>query len=190
MKLRFWAILLLPLGGCVSLGGKPPKQLMTLNATENVPVGVTRTAASGQTITILSPSAPAAIMAARVPVYRGGIAIAYVKDAAWIDSPVRLFQRLLSETVAAKSGKIVLDLRQYTTDPGLRVQGNLMMFGIDENKSEAVVTYEAIIVRDKGLDSRRFEARVPVSVIDAVSVGPALNEAANKVAGEVADWLK
>lgn len=190
MKTRFLALLALPLAGCVSFGGKPPKQLMTLNATDKVAVGVTRSAASGQTVTILSPSAPAAILAPRVPVYRGGIAIAYVKDAAWADSPARLFQRLLSETVAAKTGKIVLDLRQYTTDPGLRVQGNLLMFGIDEDKSEAVVTYEAVIVREKGLDSRRFEARVPVGVIDAVSVGPALNEAANKVAGDVADWLR
>jgi cholesterol transport system auxiliary component len=45
-------------------------------------------------------------------------------------------------------------------------------------------------VREKGLDSRRFEARVPVGVIDALSVGPALNEAANKVAADVADWIK
>ncbi len=190
MKTSYLSILCLTLSGCVSFGGKPPKQLLTLNASASVPVGVTRTAAAGQTITILSPSAPAAIMAARVPVYRGGIAIAYVKDAAWIDSPARLFQRLLSETVAAKTGRIVLDLRQYTTDPGLRVQGSLLMFGIDEGKHEAVVTYDAVIARDKGLDSRRFEARVPIGDIAATTVGPALNTAANTVAADVADWVK
>ena len=43
---------------------------------------------------------------------------------------------------------------------------------------------------DKGLDSRRFEARVAVGAIDATTVGPALNEAANKVAADVADWVK
>ena len=190
MKTSYAALLVVPLAGCVSFGGKPPKQLLTLNAASTVAAGVTRTAASGQTVTILSPSAPAAIQAPRVPVYRGGIAIAYVKDAAWVESPVRLFQRLLSETVAAKTGKIVLDLRQYTTDPGLRVQGNLMMFGIDEGRGEAVVTYDAVIVREKGLDSRRFEARVKIGEIDAMTVGPALNEAANKVAADVADWVK
>ena len=190
MKTSFVALLLLPLAGCVSFGSKPPKQLMTLSSSDKIAIGVTRTATTGQTVTIGLPSAPAAIMAARVPVYRGGVAIAYVKDAAWVDSPARLFQRLLSETVAAKTGKIVLDLRQYTTDPGLRVQGNLLMFGIDEDRSEAVVTYEAVIVREKVLDSRRFEARVPVGVIDAMSVGPALNEAANKVAADLADWIK
>ena len=190
MKNSYVAFLLLPLAGCISFGGKPPKQLMTLTATSTIAAGVTRTAGAAQTVTILLPSAPAAILASRVPVYRGGTAIAYVKDAAWVESPVRLFQRLLSETVGAKTGKIVLDLRQYTTDPGLRVQGNLMMFGIDEDKSQAVVIYDAVIMREQGLDSRRFEARVPVGVIDAVSVGPALNEAANKVAADVAEWIK
>lgn len=190
MKTRFLALLLLPLAGCVSFGAKPPKQLMNLSATDKVAVGVTRSAASGQTVTILSPSVPAAIAATRVPVYSGGVAIAYVKDAAWIDSPARLFQTLLSETVAAKTGRVVLDVRQYTADPGLRVQGNLLLFGIDEATSEAVVSYEAVLARGTALDSRRFEARVPVGVIDATTVGPALNEAANKVAADVADWIK
>lgn len=189
MMKPFAALLLLPLAGCISFGGKPPKALLTLDANTRVAAGVTRTTPNGQTVTILAPTAPAAIMAPRVPVYRGGTAIAYVKDAAWVDSPARLFQRLLSETVAAKTGRIVLDLRQYTTDPGLRVQGSLLMFGIDEDRSEAVVTYDAVIVRDAGLDSRRFEKRVPVAVIDATTVGPALNDAANAVAADVAAWI-
>ncbi len=190
MKTSYLALPLLLLAGCVSFGGKPAKQLLTLNSTQKIAAGVTRTAAIGQTITILLPSAPAAIAAPRVPVYRAGTAIAYVKDAAWVDSPARLFQRLLSETVAAQTGRIVLDLRQYTTDPGLRVQGSLQMFGIDEDTSEAVVTYDAVILRDKALESRRFEARVRIAVIDAETVGPALNEAANKVATDVAAWIK
>ncbi len=184
------AWLVLPVAGCVSFGAKPPKQLLTLNATSVVAAGVTRTATAGDTVTILAPTAPAAIVVPRVPVYRDGIAIAYVKDAAWIESPVRLFQRLLSETVAAKTGKLALDTRQYTTDPGLRVQGNLIMFGIDESRSEAVVTYEAVVARGRGLETRRFEARVPVVAIDALTVGPALNQAANQVAADVADWIK
>lgn len=184
------ALLLLPLAGCVSFGAKAPRQLLTLNATDAVAIGVTRTTANGQTVTILSPSVPAAIAAPRVPVYRGDIAIAYVKDAAWIDSPARLFQRLLSETVAAKTGRIVVDLRQSTGDPGLRIQGTLLKFGIDEARSEAVVTYDAVIVREAELDSRRFERRVRVDVIDALTVGPALNTAANGVASDVADWIK
>ena len=36
---------------------------------------------------------------------------------------------------------------------------------------------------------RRFEARVPVSAIEPAPVGVALNQAANQVAAEVADWI-
>jgi cholesterol transport system auxiliary component len=39
------------------------------------------------------------------------------------------------------------------------------------------------------VEKRRFEARVPVSAIDAASAGAALNDAANQVAVEVADWV-
>ena len=35
--------------------------------------------------------------------------VAYVKDAQWVEAPQRLFQRLLSETVAAKTPLVVLD---------------------------------------------------------------------------------
>lgn len=189
MTKSYAALLLIPLAGCISFGAKPPKALLTLNPATTVTVGATRNAAPGQSITILYASAPVAIAAPRVPVYSGGIAIAYVKDAAWVESPVRLFQRLLSETVAAKTGKIVLDLRQYTADPGLRLQGDLSMFGIDGDTNEAVVTYDAIITRPTGVETRRFQSRVPVGVIDATTVGPALNQAANNVAAEIAVWI-
>ena len=39
------------------------------------------------------------------------------------------------------------------------------------------------------MSTRRFEARVPVAAPETAFVGPALNEAANDVAGQVADWL-
>ncbi len=190
MTKSYAALLLLPLAGCISFGAKPPKALLTLSPATTVTVGATRSAAPGQSITILYASAPVAITSPRVPVYQGGIAIAYVKDAAWVESPVRLFQRLLSETVAAKTGKIVLDLRQYTADPGLRLQGDLSMFGIDADSNEAVVTYDAIITRPTGVETRRFQSRVPVATVDATTVGPALNQAANNVAAEVAGWIQ
>lgn len=183
-------LLLLPLAGCVSFGAKPPKTLMTLTPSTSIAVGQTRTAGVGQTMTILNPTPAAAIIAPRIPVYSRGIAIAYVKDAVWVDAPARMFQKLLSEVVAARNGAVVLDLRQYTTDPGLRVQGSLPMFGIDADRMEAVVTYDAIIARGAGLDTRRFENRVPLSEIDAESAGLALNKAANNVAIEVAAWVK
>jgi cholesterol transport system auxiliary component len=182
--------LALGLTACVSFGAKPPKSLITLTPAVTVPIATTRSAAPGQTVTILYPTAPAAILTTRVPVYAGTGPLSYVVDIAWNDTPVRLFQRLLSETVAAKTGKVVLDLRQYTTDPGQRISGQLIQFGIDGTRNEAVVTYDAIITRDGGgIDTRRFESRVAVSAIDAASVGLPLNQAANAVAADVAAWI-
>jgi len=44
-------------------------------------------------------------------------------------------------------------------------------------------------VNATAVEKRRFEARVPVAAIDAVSAGTALNQAANQVAAEVATWV-
>jgi cholesterol transport system auxiliary component len=192
VKTTLLALLLLPLAGCVSLSPKPPKQLLTLDAQSPRPAGTTRSAASGETVTIYVPLALPPISSTRVPVYSGGHAVAYVKDALWADSPARQFQRMLSETVSARSNRVVLDIRQYTADPGLRVQGSLQRFGIEAGSpGMAVVIYDAVVMREGGaIETRRFEGRAPVGVIDALSAGAALNVAANDVAVQVADWIK
>lgn len=189
-RIAITAAIAASLAGCVSFGAKPPKALITLTPANTVAAATTRTAAPGQTVTILNPTAPVAIGTTRIPVYAGAGPITYVVNVAWNDVPARLFQRLLSETVAAKTGKIVLDLRQYTMDPGLRISGQLQQFGIDAARNEAVVTYDATVLRDGGrIETRRFESRVPLSAIDAASVGVPLNQAANTVAVEVAAWI-
>jgi cholesterol transport system auxiliary component len=54
-----------------------------------------------------------------------------------------------------------------------------------------VVTYDASLVRagKETVEKRRFEARVPVTAIDAATAGPAISQAANQVAVEVATWV-
>ena len=42
---------------------------------------------------------------------------------------------------------------------------------------------------DAVFEKRRFEARVPVSAIEPVPAGAALNQAANQVAAQVAEWV-
>ena len=49
---RFGERLALPLTGCLSLGGKPPKALLTLTSVETPPVGSTQNSATASTITI------------------------------------------------------------------------------------------------------------------------------------------
>jgi cholesterol transport system auxiliary component len=66
----------------------------------------------------------------------------------------------------------------------------LLRFGVDASSRTAVVVFDAAIARGADIRTRRFEARVPVAEIEAQTVGAALNQAANQVAAEVADWVK
>ncbi len=191
MKKLLIGLVALPLAGCISFGAKPPEALLSLSATEQVPVGQAQSSAGARTITIQVPNVPQALATNRVPVQASATDIAYVKDAPWVEPPARQFARLLSDTVTARTGRVVMSGAQSLADPGARLAGELRMFGVDASAREAVVTYDAALVRDEGgaLEKRRFEARVPVSAIETGPVGVALNQAANQVAGEVADWV-
>jgi cholesterol transport system auxiliary component len=180
-----------PLAGCISFGGKPPSSLLTLNPAVTLPVGESQRSNVAATITVAVPSMPQELSSSRVPVHSGGTAIAYVKDAQWVERPSQLFARLLSDTITARSGRLVLSTRQSLTDPGASLTGELRQFGVDADRGEAVVTYDAALVRgpETVVEKRRFEARVPVAPVEAAAVGAALNQAANQVAGQVADWV-
>lgn len=184
-------LLLLPLAGCISFGAKPPASLLTLDPAQPVTTGTEQSSAGTSTITIAVPVTPQELAAARVPVRSGGIAIAYVKDAQWVEAPSRLFARLLADTVIVRTGRVVLSYRQSQVDPGAQLSGELRSFGVDADTGEAVVTFDASLLRGENpaFEKRRFEARVPVAKIEAGPVAAALNQAANQVAAEVADWV-
>ena len=178
------------LAGCISFGPKVPDSLLRLTPAETVQPQTSRTAAASEAVTVVMPTVPQELQANRVPVRTGATQVAYVKDAQWVDMPGRLFGHLLSETIAARTGRVVLDPSQFTFDPGVRLTGQLQSFGIDADRMEAVAVYDAALARGADrIESRRFEARVPVAAVDAASVGPALNQAANQVAAEVAGWI-
>ena len=149
-------------------------------ATEKRRQGSTRTiaeTANGQT---RFAAAEAALRGAR----------AYLQDAVWVDRPARLFGQLVAETIRSRSGRVVVD----GDDPGVnatdRLHGSLRSFGYDARSREAVVVFDAVRNGDgSAVVSRRFEARVAVAEPEAGFVGPALNRAANQVAGEVAEWI-
>lgn len=177
--------------GCISFGSKPPAALLTLNSAVDLPVGESQRSNVAATITISVPSIPQELSSSRVPVHSGGTAIAYVKDAQWVERPSQLFARLLGDTVTARTGRLVLTSRQSQLDPGAYLMGELRTFGVDADKGQAVVTYDAALVRgsETVIEKRRFEARVPVAPVESATVGAALNAAANQVAVEVADWV-
>lgn len=181
------------LSACVSLGGgKTPPFLLTLDSDTQPEAGVNRTAGEASALTILTPSAPQKLRTPRIPVQQDSGTVAYVAEAQWVEAPQRLFQRLLTSTVAARTNRVVLDEGQYLTAPGEQLAGELIEFGIDARSNEAVIVYQAMLVNNAGknVTQRRFEARERLSgKIEARASGLALQRAANRVAMEVADWL-
>ena len=181
------AAVLLALAGC--FGGGAPSQLLTLTPSQVRPAASPRSAGQGAAITIVDPTVPQALRTTRIPVYVSETSIQYLEDAAWVENPGALFARLLSETIAVRTGRLVLDSRQYSQDPGTRITGQLHRFGLDPARMEAVVVYDATMPRGGGVATNRFEARVPVAEATPAAVAPALNQAANQAAEQVAAWV-
>ena len=182
--------LALTLGACVSFGGKAPPSLLVLTATNSVANGTAKSGGAGDALIVLLPEASRKLDSNRVPVQIDDSSIAYLKDAVWADKPSRLMQSLLMETIAAKTGRLVLN----ETDAGGKatqyLSGSLLEFGVDASASEAVVVYDAVrLVRGQTVEKKRFEARRPVSAVEPGPTGIALNAAANDVAVQVSDWI-
>jgi cholesterol transport system auxiliary component len=177
------------LGGLMG-GGKAPLSLLTLTPQAPMPSDTTRTATAGQAVTISLPVTAKELHTVRVPARVSATEVAYVKDLQWVDTPDRLFQELLAETVRRTTGRVVLDPQQATLDPGVVVTGELFQFGYDAAAQSVVVRFDGALTTHGGgqVETRRFEARVPASD-DAATVGPALNQAANQVALEAATWI-
>jgi cholesterol transport system auxiliary component len=188
------AALALALGAC-SLGGllgggKAPPYLMTLTSQAPATGEFTRSAAPGEAVTISAPIIPKELRTVRIPVHVTPTAIEYVTDAQWADTPDKLFQDLVAETVTRMTRRVVLDGNQAALDPGLVVSGQLSRFGYDDSEGAVVVRYDAALSTAGGtrVETRRFEAKVPATA-DAAGIGPALNTAANQVAMDVAKWI-
>lgn len=181
----------LALSGCVSLGGgDPPESLLTLTPASTAPAGTAAQASQASAIALVEFEAPASLDVTRVPVQVNDTELAYLKDAVWVEKPARLFRRLIAETIRARSGRVVID----GDDPGVlavdRLQGTLRQFGYDAPSGSVVVVFDAVRAGSgSSIVTRRFEARVSGVTPDVVGVGPALNQAANDVAGQVADWV-
>jgi cholesterol transport system auxiliary component len=180
----------LALSAC--FGGSAPDQLLTLTAAEPRPAATPRAAAQGEAITVAVPSLPQALRTNRIPVYVNDTTIQYLTDAVWVDQPDELFARLLGETISARTGRVVLDPSQYSHDPGTRITGTLLKFGLDPNSMQVVIVYDAAMARGGptgGVVTNRFETRLPVAEATPAAVATALNQAANQLAAEVAAWI-
>ena len=181
------------LSGCMGSllgGGKAPTTLYTLSAEAADPGPMTRTVNAGQAVTIGTPLLSRELRTVRAPVQVTPTDVQYVPNLQWVDTPDRLFQNLLEETVRRTTNRVVLDPRQSTLDPGLQVTGELERFGYDASSGQAMVVYDASLSTAGGTrtEARRFVASVPADG-SGRSVATALNSAANQVATEVASWI-
>ena len=177
------------LGGLLG-GGKAPPHLFDLTADPVAAAAPARSAAAGETVTVQVPVIPRQLRTTRVPVQVSPIIVEYVQDMTWVDTPDRLFQNLLEETIRMTTGRVVLDPKQSALDPGLVITGELQKFGFDAQQGMAVVQYDASLATQGGthVQTRRFTASLPADGT-AATMGPALNHAANQVAREVASWI-
>lgn len=182
------ALSALLLAGCFG-GAKVPPTLLTLTPAA-ADAAIARSGDAGQSVTIDVPVASREIRQVRVPVLEAPGQVTYVQNLQYVETPDRLLQQLLSETVRRTTSRIVLDPRQTGVDPGLRVTGALQRFGYDATLGQVVVTYDATLNNPGGsrVETRRFTATAPADGT-AATVGPAINAAANEVARQFAAWI-
>lgn len=171
-------------------GAKAPSELLTLTPAQVLPAGETRTAGAGEALAVLTPTVARSLNTRRIPVYVNPITIEYLVNATYVEAPNELFRRVLAETIAARTGRVVLDPGNFTQESGATLSGQLLQFGFEPARMEVVIAYEAALARGTDdLRTRRFESRVPVTTQTAATIAPALNQAANQVAEQVADWI-
>lgn len=189
-KLLLAPVLALALAGCVSLNGEVPESLLTLTPNASAPAGSGGSGKVGGALAIVTPEAPAKLDKFRVPVQVSDSEVAYLKGAVWVEKPARLFRQMLAERIRAQTGMLVIDGDDPAIGSDTRLYGTLREFGYDARSMNAVIRYDAIRNGPNGaMQTRRFEAEVPVLEPEAGPVGTALNEAANDVAGQVAEWI-
>lgn len=192
---RVGAMALLPLAltACVNIGGKGklPPTLLTLTPTAIAPAGSTASATPAEALMVLEPETDQALSVLRIPVQVDAANIAYIKNAQWVERPARLFRALLAETLRAKGGRLILEDTQATVPvAGSRLAGRLIAMGYDAQTSSVVVRYDAIRTSAGGaVQTKRFESVIPGVKAKGEAIAPALNRAANDVAGQVADWV-
>ena len=184
---------LMLLAGCVSFGSKPPPSLLVLTPANAAPAGAVERGPTQSAVVMGDFDAPQKLDVLRVPVQVSGSSIAYLKDAQWVDKPARLLRALIGETIRAKNGELVIDGEGPGALDSTHLTGTLRDFGYDAGSSSVVAVLDVTksgATASAPTATRRFEARIPGVEAKAGPVGSALDQAANQIAGEVADWVK
>ena len=189
LKLTLPLAILAALPACVSLGGKAPPQLLDLRSDASSQTGASWSGTVQTATVVAAPKLPRKLDTDRVPVQFEGTNIAYLTDAHWVEKPDRLMQRLLTETLSAGGARLILDPFMAGGRQAETLDGELLEFGVDADRQEVVIVFDAVWTRGTNVQKRRFEAREPVGEVIPTNVAPAMNRAANRVAKDVAAWM-
>lgn len=178
------------LSGCVSLGPKPPKELIGLSSDAKVAAGQSKTVSDKEAISVALPALPPQLRNNRIAV-QSGATFAYLSKSAWVDAPNHMFRAVLAETIEAKTGRFVPDNRNPAITPDTRLGGTLLAFQLLGGRGQVLVVFDATLSKSGSdqIRARRFEATAPVGEEEPAGVSSALNRAANAVASDVADWV-
>lgn len=189
MTPRTLAALIAPLalGGCLSFGPKVPDKLFDLTADAPAPAGSAQSGSLANALVIEVPETGLELDVTRVPVQIDNANVAYLKKAAWVERPARLFRHLLVETIRGRGNRLVFEEQPGNGNSEV-LSGRLLDMGYDARQQAVVVRYEGVRTRGGQATTRRFESVQPGIPAKKEAVGPALNRAANDVARQVADW--
>ena len=133
---------------------------------------------------MIEPAVDQRLNVVRVPVQTSDASLAYLQDAVWVEKPARLFRQLLAETIKAGGNRLVVGEGDLNYTAATKLSGRLLDMGYDVASGSVVVRFDAVLQTPDGkVQTKRFENRVNGVTPDAAAVGPALNQAANAVAG-------
>ncbi len=97
---------------------------------------------------------------------------------------------MLGDTIRAKGNRLLVSGTDLEYSAASKLSGTLVAMDYDADRMAAVVRFDAVLMTGNSkVLTRRFEAVVEGVPAKAQPVGAALNEAANKVAAEVAEWV-
>jgi cholesterol transport system auxiliary component len=189
------ALLLGSCGPIVQIGAKsPPAEALLLIEADARPAGQDTPAAalSGPTVAVELPQLPSMLQTLRLAVRTSDNEVQYLSAASWAETPSRLVQRLLSDTLAAR-GMAVIDRSQASARADAALSGTLRQFTLDVRGPAPVVIvrFDAQLTRPgtaRPLAIRRFDASEPVASEAPVDVAAALSRATNRLAADLADW--
>ena len=153
-RMAILPLVALALSGCVSLSKDPPKMLLNLTASEQAAAGSGSAGSVDTALAILDLQAPQKLNVTNVPVVTGSSSLAYLKDAAWVEKPARLFQRVLSDTIRAKGTRLLVGGTDLEFSAASKLSGTLDAMDYDAASSSVVVRFDAVLVDS---DSRVFD---------------------------------